>query len=111
MVAKLRASIEHVIPDVLEAVIEKAKAGDMTAAKMLLERVLPPLKSMEGPGPPLPFMMVADPKERLQAIMKAVADGEVPPDMAVRLFNSANVLHDLHKRGGRLPTIDEILNR
>jgi len=34
-------SIESMIPEVLESVFQKAVAGDMTAAKMLLDRSLP----------------------------------------------------------------------
>ncbi len=38
---RFNEAIESMIPEVLESVFRKAVAGDMTAAKMLLDRSLP----------------------------------------------------------------------
>ncbi|MCX7067674.1 MAG: DUF5681 domain-containing protein [Methylococcales bacterium] len=46
--AKLRELISaDDVQDILTAVITQAKAGDMTAAKLILDKVLPSLKSVD----------------------------------------------------------------
>lgn len=44
---KLRASIANDVPDILAGLVTAAKAGDMQAARLILERVLPPIKAIE----------------------------------------------------------------
>jgi hypothetical protein len=43
-VGKLRAGIEAHVPGILETLAELAKGGDVQAAKILLDRVLPALR-------------------------------------------------------------------
>ena len=43
-VAELRASIGEALPDVIAAIVKKAKDGDIAAARLLIERVIPPLR-------------------------------------------------------------------
>ena len=47
--AKLRAGIAERVPDILDRLTEAALAGDVQAARLLLERVLPPVKPVELP--------------------------------------------------------------
>lgn len=51
-IGKLRAALADALPAVLDIVKAKALEGDMGAARLLLERVLPPLKATE-PSQPL----------------------------------------------------------
>ena len=44
---KLRASIAADVPEILAGLATAAKGGDIQAARLLLERVLPPVKSIE----------------------------------------------------------------
>mgnify|MGYP000498074925 CR=1 FL=1 len=45
-----RRAIEENIIDIVNTMIEQAKAGDMTTAKNLLDRITPTLKSIEHVG-------------------------------------------------------------
>ena len=46
-VAKLRAAIAGQVPAILESLTAAALAGDVQAARLLLERALPPIKAIE----------------------------------------------------------------
>ncbi len=48
-VAKLRDSIAAHLPEIILQLVSKAKQGDAQAARLLLERVLPPMKAIEQP--------------------------------------------------------------
>lgn len=48
-VAKLRARIAKDLPAIIAQLVAKAKDGDAQAAKLLLERTIPTIKSMEQP--------------------------------------------------------------
>lgn len=48
-VAELRAGIAARVPEILSKLIDAAIAGDTQAARLLLERVLPPVKAVELP--------------------------------------------------------------
>ena len=43
----LRESIAGDVPEILAGLVTAAKAGDVQAARLVLERVLPPVKPME----------------------------------------------------------------
>ena len=49
-VAKLRAEIAEHVPDIVAQLVESAKGGDVQAARLLLERVLPPVKAILTPS-------------------------------------------------------------
>src|ERR1700730_10361732 len=67
-------------------VIERAKAGDMTALRLCLDRLAPPSKhrTIEFELPPL--ASAADAASALAAITAAVAAGELTPQEAGELF-------------------------
>ena len=46
---KLRKAIEQDIPDIIAALVNAAKQGDTTAARILLDRVVPPLRPQGMP--------------------------------------------------------------
>ncbi len=47
--AKLRTMLEPHAEDLLKKVVDLAKAGDMTAIRLCLERLIPPLKATDEP--------------------------------------------------------------
>ena len=49
-VAKLREAIQEEMPEIIDAVVSAAKAGDISAAKILIDKVIPTLKSINPPG-------------------------------------------------------------
>ncbi len=47
--AELRNAIAEEMPDILAALTDAAKSGDVAACKLLLDRVLPALKPQDNP--------------------------------------------------------------
>ena len=89
-VAKLRASIAERVPEILERLTEAALAGDVSAARLLLERVLPPIKPVE-----LPIEMTLSegrPTEQARQVLAAAAGGTLAPDQAVSLIGALAAL-------------------
>ena len=94
-------SIDSMIPQVLDCVYQKALAGDMTAAKMLLDRTLPNKRpeqervEIEHSG-----NIASD----AQNVLRGVFDGEVSPDVGAILLSAmtsvlkAIEVEDLAKR-------------
>ena len=79
---KLRQAIEGEAEAIIKAMIEQAKAGDMQAAKALLDRVLPALKP-ESQAIHLPELVAADTMaEKARAAIDAAGAGAVSPSAA-----------------------------
>ena len=102
-VAKLRESIAKDIPEIINQLVVNAKGGDTQAAKLLLERVIPPTKSIEQPVE-INLPVDADLSVQGQLIIQAVADGVLAPGQGSSLLNSLGTLarikefDDLEKR-------------
>ncbi len=78
-------SIDSMIPQVLDCVYQKALAGDMTAAKMLLDRTLPN-KRPEQERVEIEYSgnIASD----AQNVLRSVLDGEVSPGVGASLLSS-----------------------
>jgi hypothetical protein len=94
-------SIDSMIPQVLESVYQKALAGDMTAARMLLDRTLPHKRpEQECVQIPHSGNIASD----AQNVLNSVLNGEVSPDVGASLLSSmtsvlkAIEVEDLAKR-------------
>lgn len=86
--AQLRAAIEQDAPSIIKAMIEQAKAGDMPAAKALLDRVLPALKP-ESQAIHLPELVAAGTMaEKARAAIDAAGAGAVSPSAASDLVSA-----------------------
>lgn len=84
----LRKSLIEGGDEVVIAILEAAKAGDMTAAKIVLDRILPPLKATaQAVHVSLPDG--ADPLAIARAVMLSAASGNLPPDVAAQLVTAA----------------------
>jgi len=82
---RLRASIAADVPDILAGLVTAAKAGDVQAARLILERVLPPLKGIEqAVALPLPAGGTLTAQGR--AVLSAVAAGELAPGQGAQLL-------------------------
>ena len=84
-VAKLRDSIATHIPEIIKQMVNKAKEGDVQAARLLLERVIPPLKSTEQ-NVSLTLPENATLSEQGQTIIQSVANGSLTPDQGRALL-------------------------
>lgn len=89
--AKLRAAIEKDVPAIIKTLVTSAKAGDVGAARLLLERVLPPLKAAEVPVPVAmpPAATLAD---QGRAVVKAASNGALSPGQAAQLLAGLGAL-------------------
>jgi hypothetical protein len=99
---KLRQSIAREIPEILAAMVKAAKGGDTTAARLLLDRVLPALKPTDQPVT-MP-LTGADLGSDGREIIAAVGASIVTPEQAGRLLAGLGSL-------ARIVEVDELLKR
>ena len=101
-VAPLRAAIAEHVPAVVDKLLAQALEGDTAAARLLLERVLPPLKPQEQPQAlTLPDGTLT---EQGRAVLAAVAAGELAPGQGAQLVAAIGTL-------ARVAEIDELAAR
>jgi hypothetical protein len=68
---------------VLRKVIEVAKAGDMTAARLVLDRIAPPRRGCPVALALPEVLKATDVPAALTAVVRAMGDGTLSPDEAV----------------------------
>ena len=101
-VAKLRAAIAGNVPAILQSLTAAAMAGDVQAARLLLERTLPALKPAEqAQALHLPDGTLTD---QGRAVLAAVAAGELAPGQGAALLGAIGTL-------ARVAEIDELAAR
>lgn len=82
--------VKQAAPEILESVIEQAKAGDLQAAALVLARGVPTLKATQEPVELITaaeFEQMTTP-ERAEAILAAAVSGRIAPDVAQQLIVS-----------------------
>jgi hypothetical protein len=84
--AHLRASIAKRVPEILERLAHLAADGDVQAARLLLERVLPPLKSVEVPVEVA--LAEGSLTDQARLLLSAAAGGALLPDQAATLIGA-----------------------
>ena len=92
VVAKLREAIQGDIPDVIQSVVEAAKSGDMTAAKILLDRVVPSLKPVDAP---VVLNQAAELSSSGREVLQLLSDGQLGIDQAQRILRALGSQRDL----------------
>jgi len=102
-VGKLRASIALHLPDIIAQLLTKAKEGDAQAARLLLERVLPPMKPIEQ-AVALSLPTGEGMTAQGGAIVQAVAAGILAPGQGAALLTGLGAL-------ARIKEIDELERR
>lgn len=101
-VAAIRAHIAEYVPELVEQLCEKAQGGDMAAIRIIFERVLPPIKASEQPVHlTLPEGSLTD---RANAILAAVANGELSPTQGSALIGAIGTI-------ARVVEVDELTAR
>jgi hypothetical protein len=97
---KLRAGIAADVPEILFGLATAAKGGDVQAARLLLERVLPPVKATEQTVElDLPEGGTLTAQGRF--VLSAVASGDLAPGQGAILLNAIGSL-------ARVTEIDEM---
>ena len=101
-VAKLRAAIAGNVPAILESLTTAALAGDVQAARLLLERTLPALTPAEqAQARHLPDGTLTT---QGRAVLAAVAAGELAPGQGAALLGAIGTL-------ARVAEVDELARR
>jgi hypothetical protein len=101
-IGRLRAAIAEALPDILAALIEKARTSDSQAAKLLLERTLPAVKPVELPeAVPLEGATLTD---QGRGVLRLLAEGALGPMQAAALLSAIGQL-------ARVAEIDELTRR
>lgn len=100
--APLREAIAQHVPGIVDKLLTQALEGDTQAARLLLERVLPPLKATEQTQVlTLPDGSLSD---QGRAVLAAVAAGELAPAQGSALVAAIGQL-------ARVVEIDELQRR
>lgn len=91
---KVQAKLNEGSLEVTDVVLEAARAGDMQAAGMVLARVSPALRSQSQMvqfdlDPELPIA------RQIEAVLAAVAAGEVPPDVGQQIVAMIGTLSNV----------------
>lgn len=92
----LRNRMADDIDEILDSLIAQAKAGDISACKVLIERSLPAMKPIESLTP-LPMPTGATAVQQGEAIIQAVADGLLAPSQAATLMTALGTLTKLRE--------------
>lgn len=101
-VAKIRAAIADRVPELLEKLMAQALEGDTSAARLLLERAVAPLKAAEQPQAlTLPDGTLT---EQGRAVLASVAAGELAPGQGAALLGALGTL-------ARVAEVDELAAR
>lgn len=91
---RLRAAIAADVPEILASLVSAAKSGDVQAARLILERVLPPIRATEQAVKlQLPDGETLTAQGR--AVLSAVAGGDLAPSQASQLLSSLGSLAKL----------------
>ena len=91
------------MPAIIERLVATAKAGDVGASRLLLERVCAPLKPTEA-AVTLDIPVNASFTDAARAVIRASADGEIPVPQAAGLLAAVASV-------ARVAEIDEIVRR
>ena len=102
-ITKMRATLAGDVPEILAGLVAAAKGGDVQASRLILERVLPPLKGVETPVElALPEGDTLTAQGR--AVLSAVATGDLAPRQGAQLLAAIGSL-------ARVTEIDELTQR
>lgn len=92
-VAKMRAAMAEHVPALVSVLVARALAGDIGAARLLLERTIAPLKAIEEAAPlTLPDGTLT---EQGRAVIVAVAAGQLAPAQGAALLAALGTLAKL----------------
>lgn len=104
LAGELRKAIASDAGHIVAAMIERAKEGDVQAARTLLDRILPAYKPESAPVHVPGLADAGTLAERAQAALQAAGEGDIGPDTAAALVGAVATLARIHE-------LDEIERR
>ena len=102
-ITRLRASLAGDVPGILAGLVLAAKAGDVQAARLILERILPPVKPIEQ-GVALQLPEGGTLTAKASAVLSAAAAGDLAPGQAAQLIAALGTL-------AKISEVDELAAR
>jgi hypothetical protein len=109
---RLRASIAEHVPSILEQLVTAAQGGDVQAARLILERVLPPVKATEQ-AIELDLPTDGTLTTTGRAVLSAVASGDLAPSQGAALLGAIGSLArviEIDELDARLTKLEELQN-
>lgn len=91
---RLRASIAEHVPSIIDRLVAAAQGGDVQAARLILERVLPPVKAIEQ-AVELDLPDGGTLTAKASAVLSASAMGDIAPGQAAQLIAALGSLAKL----------------
>jgi hypothetical protein len=89
----LRTLLQEAAPNIVASLVARAKEGDVQAAKLILERTIPPLRPESEPVVIPELEAAAGLRDKVAAIIGALARGELASDVAVELLRPMAAQH------------------
>ena len=102
-ITRLRASLADDVPEILAGLVLAAKGGDVQAARLILERILPPVKPIEQ-AVELQFPVDGTLTAKASAVLSAAAAGDLAPTQAAQLIAALGTL-------AKISVVDELTAR
>ena len=102
-ITRLRESIAKHVPSILDQLVTAAQGGDVQAARLILERVLPPVKATEQ-AVALQLPDGGTLTAKANAVLSAVALGDLAPGQGSQLITAIGAL-------ARVTEIDDLTQR
>ena len=109
----LRESLDGAIPQILETLTQQAIAGDVSSARLLLERVVPPVRAT---GPSLESeiegFVGGDLATLAELVIGAMGRGDVSVDMAQAMLAALNTQASIAESSdlaARIEKLEEVL--
>lgn len=97
--------------EVVNAVIDKAIEGDISAAKLILDRLVPPLRATD---PPVSIPRPGDSDDiadQSQLVLDSLLSGGVGPDIALRIMQGLalhQTMTDIRDLEARISRLEEV---
>lgn len=100
---KIRAALSDDVAEILTTLSTAAKSGDVQAARLILERVLPPIRAVEQ-AQALAIPAHGSLTDKAHAVLGAAASGELAPGQAAQLITALGTV-------AKIAEIDELAAR
>lgn len=92
---RARHSLAEHLPMVFKVLVQQAEAGDLTACKLIMDKCLPNARPESLPRA-LPGLGEGTPQERGEAVIQALASGQLSPDLAVLILTALTKIREIN---------------
>lgn len=100
---RLRASLQEHVPEIIDQLVQAAKGGDIQAARILLDRVFPPMKATEQ-AVELDLPEGGTLTAKAESLLTAASHGLLAPSQAAQLITAIGAV-------AKICEIDELVTR